>query len=102
MRYSNELVALLLSQENDAQSVASHLHVLCVSSTDQIEGACMSHCRHNHPYPENCAECRDEAARWSAQADERKRIMDLINHRLTESHSRDVRMALLRLRDDLK
>ena len=59
-------------------------------------------CRHNHPFPEHCTECRDEAARWSAQADERKRIVDLINHRLTESHSRDVRMALLRLRDDLK
>ena len=59
-------------------------------------------CRHNHPYPEHCELCNIEAARWSAQADERKRIMDLINNRLTESHSRDVRMALLRLRDDLK
>lgn len=59
-------------------------------------------CRHNHPFPEHCTECKREADRWSAQADERKRIMDLINNRLTESHNRDVRMALLRLRDDLK
>lgn len=59
-------------------------------------------CRHNHPFPEHCAQCKDEAARWSAKADERKRVMDLINNRLTESHSRDVRMALLRLRDDLR
>lgn len=61
----------------------------------------MSQCRHSHPFPEHCAQCKDEAARWSAQKDERQRIMDLINNRLTESHSRDVRMALLRLRDDL-
>lgn len=59
-------------------------------------------CRHNHPFPEHCTECHTEAARWSAKADERKRVMDLINNRLTESHSRDVRMALLRLRDDLR
>lgn len=58
-------------------------------------------CRHNQP-PELCPDCKTETARWSAQADERKRIIDLINKRRTESASHDVRMALLRLRDEIK
>lgn len=62
----------------------------------------MSQCRHSHPFPEHCTECRDEQITWSIKQDERKRVIDMINRRLTESASRDVRMALLRLRDEIK
>lgn len=56
-------------------------------------------CPHKHPLgKEFCTECDNDKAR----ANERQRVLDLINQRLTESASRDVRMALLRLRDDLK
>ena len=56
-------------------------------------------CPHAQPFGEDyCTHCQADKAR----ADERQRVLDLINQRLTESASRDVRMALLRLRDDLK
>lgn len=59
----------------------------------------MIHCPHRHPMGESyCTACNEDKAR----ANERQRVIDMINHRLTESASRDVRMALLRLRDDLR
>lgn len=58
----------------------------------------MIHCQHRHPLGESyCVECNTD----KVKADERQRVLDLINHRLTESASRDVRMALLRLKGDL-
>jgi hypothetical protein len=55
-------------------------------------------CRHGYESINHCVECNTD----KAKADEKQRVLDLINQRLTESASRDVRMALLRLRDDLK
>ncbi len=74
-------------------------------------------CPHKHPLgKEFCTECDNDKARaneiWLAIVEvdghrasflgSGQRVLDLINQRLTESASRDVRMTLLRLRDDLK
>jgi anti-sigma factor RsiW len=59
-------------------------------------------CRHNHPFPEHCSECKTEAARWGAQADERQRIMSIINKKFETARSREVRVALAILRDEIK
>jgi hypothetical protein len=54
----------------------------------------MIHCPHRHDQGEPyCPACQRDK--------ERQRVLDLINQRLTESHSRDVRMAFLRLKDEL-
>mgnify|MGYP003451525860 FL=1 len=59
----------------------------------------MIHCPHRHPMGEShCTACNEDKAR----ANERQRVIDMINLRLTASASRDVRMALLRLKDEIK
>jgi hypothetical protein len=47
---------------------------------------------------EYCVECDKDTAR----ANERQRVLDMINLRLTAAQSGDVIHALLRLKEDLK
>ena len=45
-----------------------------------------------------CPQCNKETAR----SNERQRVLDMINLRLTAAQSGDVRHALLRLKDELR
>jgi hypothetical protein len=65
----------------------------------KAQGNQMIHCPHRHPMGESyCTACQQDKAKVS----ERQKILDLINQRLTEAHSREIRMMLLRLKDDIK
>lgn len=59
----------------------------------------MIHCPHRHPYGESyCTKCQKDKAATS----EKKKVLDLINHRISEAHSEDVIRTLMRLKEDIQ
>ena len=58
-------------------------------------------CRHNHPFPEHCTECRDEQVAWSIKQDEKARILKIVNRHFEQADMHG-KVLLAGLRDELR